>query len=132
MASRRTVTYYSDLSGVEIVNEDATVWFSLDGTDYEIDLTSVEQAVLREALAPFIAAAGVITQPNEGQPVAVRDTSSGVPPPGVLRAWALENGFDVPARGRLPDAVREAYVAASSHQEMASIKRLLDPVSKLA
>lgn len=29
-----------------------------------------------------------------------------------VRAWARENGYDIGARGRLPDEVRAAYAAA--------------------
>lgn len=37
------------------------------------------------------------------------------PTASVVRSWALEQGLDVPERGRLPEAVVEAYTEA--HRE---------------
>ncbi|MEU2340062.1 histone-like nucleoid-structuring protein Lsr2 [Streptomyces sp. NPDC013172] len=34
------------------------------------------------------------------------------PEPKAVRAWAAENGIDVPARGKIPDTVYEQYAAA--------------------
>jgi hypothetical protein len=37
-----------------------------------------------------------------------------------LRAWASRNGYECPARGRVPSAVREAYEAAQESEAVAS------------
>ena len=34
------------------------------------------------------------------------------PTPADIRAWARDNGFDVPDRGRVSSEVREAYLSA--------------------
>ena len=34
------------------------------------------------------------------------------PSPADIRAWARDNGFNVPDRGRVSSEVREAYAAA--------------------
>ena len=47
----------------------------------------------------------------------------------TLRLWARENGFDVPARGRIPELAREAYKVANSHRDVTVINRLLAPGS---
>ena len=39
--------------------------------------------------------------------------ASGGPSAAELRAWARENGWDVPERGRVSAEVREAYSAAN-------------------
>lgn len=130
MAQRTVIAYYSDLSGAEIDEQCVGVRFELDGSAYEIDLAEDEQDALRAALAPFVAAARPARTEPKGQPrasVTAHDRDD--PSPGAMREWARENGFDVPARGRVPELVREAYKAANSHRDVATIKRLLTPVS---
>lgn len=130
MAQRTVIVYYSDLSGAEIDEQGVGVRFELDGTAYEIDLAEDEHDALRAALAPFVAA----SRPARTEPTRQLGASSAAnrrdePSSGALRQWARENGFDVPTRGRVPELVREAYKAANSHRDVASIKRLLTPAS---
>lgn len=130
MSRRTVIAYYSDLSGAEIDEQGVGVRFELDGTSYEIDLAEDEQDALRAALAPFVAAARPARTDPQGQPRAsVTARGRDDPTPSAMREWARENGFDVPARGRVPELVREAYKAANSHRDVATIKRLLTPVS---
>ncbi|TIC79902.1 Lsr2 family protein [Nocardioides sp. GY 10113] len=131
MARRTIVTYYSDLSGAEIRSEGVGVPFGLDGDAFEIDLSPEEHEALREALAPFVAAARRVRTTSSHDPRSVNDESkAGLPDPQTLRQWALENGFDVPARGRVPELVREAYKAAHVHRDVTTIGRLLSPMSQ--
>jgi hypothetical protein len=41
--------------------------------------------------------------------------------PSEIRAWALESGFDLPSKGRLPDDVLHAYEAAHLPGEAADV-----------
>ena len=129
MAQRTVIVYYSDLSGAEIDERGVGVRFELDGTAYEIDLAANEHDALRAALAPFVSASRPARTEPTHQPRASSAADRRVEPSAsALRQWARENGFDVPTRGRVPELVREAYKAANSHREVASIKRLLTPV----
>jgi hypothetical protein len=107
MAKKTVETYFSDLSGAQIDGSAPTTHFAVDGRSYEIDLTPAEKAALDQALAPYVAAA----RPAAGTRRARSSTPSGVEPRAV-RAWAAEQGIDVPARGRVPASVVEAYTAA--------------------
>lgn len=49
---------------------------------------------------------GVVTRDEKSAPEATGPDSKAV------RAWAAENGIDVPKRGKIADAVVEAYTAA--------------------
>ncbi|WP_377639283.1 Lsr2 family protein [Oryzobacter terrae] len=130
MARRTVVAYYSDLSGVEIDDKGVGVRFELDGIAYEIDLAEDELDALRAAFAPFVAAARPARTEAQGQSRAsVTAPGRDDPTPSAMREWARENGFDVPTRGRVPELVREAYKAANSHRDVATIRRLLTPVS---
>ena len=90
-----------------------TVRFSLDGADYEIDLSAGNAAELREALARFVshgrrvrsAAAGS----RRGQTVAIgrEDTQK-------IREWAMANGYSPSSRGRISQDIKQAYDDAHS------------------
>lgn len=106
------VTLVSDLSGRPIDEAGATVRFGLDGTSYEVDLTAQEQDALRQALASYIDAARKVGNDRRHGTPATRSSTSSAPSPSEIRNWAVENGHEVPARGRIPALVREAYDAA--------------------
>ena len=130
MARRTIVTYYSDVSGTEIDKSGVGVHFSLDGDAFEIDLSEEEHEALRQALAPFVAAARLASaNPSRRPPAAGGDVTETEPNARTLRLWARETGFDVPARGRIPELAREAYKVANSHRDATMINRLLAPVS---
>jgi hypothetical protein len=105
------VTLSDDIDGGEAAE---TVRFALDGKSYEIDLNPSNAKKLRKALAPYMAAGR--KRPHSGRrsksPVAYRHTSL-EPDPAAVRAWAQSNKMDVPARGRIPKRVYEAFRAAS-------------------
>lgn len=115
MAQRTVISYFSDLSGIEISESEAGIRFGLDEADYEIDLSSDERQALRDALTPFLDAARRVDASRkknrrQGEPTPVPDAA---PSAKTLREWASENGFDVPSRGRVPEVVREAYRASN-------------------
>lgn len=86
-----------------------TVSFGLDGKEYAIDLNADNARSLRDALAPYVAHARPVSG-GRGRRASTRSGSG--PAPAEIRAWARENGFDVPERGRVSTEVREAYAAA--------------------
>ncbi|GAA2182999.1 Lsr2 family protein [Brooklawnia cerclae] len=86
---------------------DETVRFSLDGVNYEIDLSSANAARLREGLAGYIGSAR-----RNGGRRARAAASTKAPTATQIRAWAADNGFDVSARGRVPANIRAAYERA--------------------
>lgn len=129
MARRSVVTYFSDLSGVEIPEAGVGVQFSLDGDSFEIDLSAEERESMVQALAPFVAAAREVG-PISGAARAQQGDGGRTteePDARTLRIWGHENGFDVPARGRVPELVREAYQAANANRDVVAISRLLAP-----
>ena len=100
------VVLQDDIDGSEPAK---TVQFSLDGTAYEIDLGEQNAAALRDALAPWIAAArraspGHIPSPRSKP----RRSSETVD----IRRWAKENDIPVSDRGRISVDLRTQYEAA--------------------
>jgi len=88
-----------------------TVSFALDGTAYEIDLSASNAADLREAFAPYVAAARRVTG-GPGSRRRGRRASSAAARPADVRTWAAEQGITVGPRGRIPADVMAQYEAA--------------------
>ncbi|WP_185923638.1 histone-like nucleoid-structuring protein Lsr2 [Streptomyces sp. WAC05374] len=114
MAQRVVVTLFDDIDGGEAAE---TVTFGLDGKTYEIDLNPANAKKLRKALAPYMAAGrrqtGAATGGGGSRSRAAYKHTSLEPDPAAVRAWAQSNKMDVPARGRIPKRVYEAFREAS-------------------
>ncbi|MCX4511823.1 MULTISPECIES: histone-like nucleoid-structuring protein Lsr2 [Streptomyces] len=109
MAQRVVVTLFDDIDGGEATE---TVSFSLDGKSYEIDLNPANAKKLRKTLAPYVAA-GRKAGKHAGRPHREYRHTALAPDPAAVRAWAQSNKMDVPARGRIPKRVYEAFREAS-------------------
>lgn len=97
--------------------------FSVDGTDYEIDLTDASFAGLKAALKPFIKAARQTgsARPRAAAPAqrakgrkAGAKRAKGPTEAAVIRAWARANGMAVTERGRVAPELKAAWAAAGS------------------
>ena len=108
MAQRVNVVLVDDLDGSDA---DETVTFALDGTEYEIDLSSENAAKLRDALGVWVGHARR-TGGRRRRGAAGRSNGRSEATPAEIREWARNNGWDVPDRGRVASEVREAYEAA--------------------
>ena len=112
MAQRVNVVLVDDIDGSDAAE---TVSFALDGVDYEIDLSDKHAGELREAISLFVGHARRTGGRRRGN----RRSSTGGSGGGGgasaadIRAWARENGWEVPERGRVSAEVREAYAAAN-------------------
>ncbi|MDX3572395.1 Lsr2 family protein [Streptomyces sp. ID05-47C] len=104
MAQKVVVTLFDDIDGSEAAE---TIAFGLDGRSYEIDLNEANARKLRKALAPFVDAGRKRSRSGK----AYRQTEV-APDPAAVRAWAQANKLDVPARGRIPKKVYEAFTEA--------------------
>lgn len=102
MATQTTVRLVDDLDGSDAVE---TIEFTVDGKDYEIDLSEVHVDQLRDALAEFVAAARRAPAKRRGRaaaPKAGTDVSA-------ARAWLKENGHQVKDKGRIPADLMDVY-----------------------
>jgi hypothetical protein len=120
MAQKVLVQLLDDLDGKP--SEDvSTVQFGLDGVGYEIDLNDANAERLREIFGDYVAAArrtggrlkrgtGSVSKP------------AGNSEAGQIREWALENGFELSGRGRLPAHIVEAYAEAQKPKKRTPAK----------
>ena len=110
MAQKTIVKTFDDLDGSEIDEGGKSMTFSLEGTTYEIDLSSKNVTKMREAFAVYTEKARKVsgrggrgsTKAAEPAPLDTR----------AVRAWAEEQGLEVSARGRLSSELIEQYRAA--------------------
>ncbi|WP_370891124.1 Lsr2 family protein [Janibacter sp. GXQ6167] len=110
MAQKIKVELIDDLANGDGQEVEAaeTVSFGLDGSSYEIDLTSENAKALREALASYIAVARPVARRSSGggrshAKSAVRKDL------GAVREWARAAGYEVSDRGRVRADILEAY-----------------------
>ena len=110
MAQRVNVVLVDDIDGNDA---EETVGFALDGVDYEIDLSEKHASELRNALSLYIGHARRTGGRRKSGRRSSAPASDGGASAADVRAWARENGWDVPERGRVSAEVREAYAAAN-------------------
>jgi hypothetical protein len=117
MARKVQVILSDDLD--EDVPADETVSFSLDGTNYEIDLSEKNAKELRDAFSRYVQAARKVSRGGGSRASGggrSRATGGGGrmdrEQAGAIRDWARKNGHNVSDRGRIPASVVDAYEAA--------------------
>jgi len=109
MAQRIVLT--DDLDGSEATQ---TVNYTIDGQEYEIDLSEENVQQFHEALEPFVSKSREVERQTptsrrgkgDGRR---RNTSGGRDDIPQIRAWAEANGHEVSARGRIKKEVIDAY-----------------------
>lgn len=106
MAQKVNIVLVDDIDGSDA---EETISFALDGTSYEIDLNSANAGKLRAALAPYV---GHSRKVGGGRKTSRRASGGSGTSAKDVRAWARDNGYDLPDRGRIPGDVQAAYAAA--------------------
>jgi hypothetical protein len=112
MARTVQVQLLDDIDGSEA---DETLSFALDGTNYEIDLSTKHAEKLRASLAKFVAKSRRL---GRGHVVSTRRARAGGTPARTDRAqnqairdWAKSKRIEVSDRGRIPANIVEQYQA---------------------
>jgi hypothetical protein len=115
MAQRTIVQLTDDLDGKPIPDgKGETIRFSLDRTDYEIDLADRNAKALRDTFARYVSAArrtGAGTR-SGGRSRARRAGTTRDYDPRAVRAWAESEGIQVSQRGRVPADLVARFQAA--------------------
>lgn len=110
MAQRVNVVLVDDLDGSDASE---TVNFALDGVDYEIDLSDKHAGDLRKAVSLYVGHARRTGGRRKSGKRSSAPSGSDGASAADIRAWARDNGWDVPERGRVAAEVREAYASAN-------------------
>ncbi len=109
MAQQIQTLFIDDIDGGPA---EGTVRFGLDGTDYEIDLSTAHSEELHTVLAGYVTCARKANGTARRGPRGRRgadpfDTRK-------VREWARAEGIDIKERGRVPAEVIEKYKAAGA------------------
>jgi hypothetical protein len=110
MAQRVVLT--DDLDGSEATQ---TITYTVDGQEYEIDLSEENVQRFHEALEPFVSKSRPVerrvapTRRGRGDGRRRSNASSTRLDIPQIRAWAEAQGMDVSARGRVKKEVIDAY-----------------------
>ena len=123
LALRRNFTQPHAMATISTIADDfdgstpaETVYFSVAGKDYAIDLNEEHAAELADALAKvdelmknYTDKARPMGKSSTG--TARRSSKSSKPSQDnkAVRAWAQENGYEIGDRGRIPEEIQEAY-----------------------
>jgi hypothetical protein len=109
MTQKVNVLLVDDIDGS---GADETIQFGLDGTHYEIDLSSDHAQELREQLSRYVKAARKVTGPAD-VPARVRRTNANDAKNKEIRDWARERHLDVNERGRIPGNIVAQFEATN-------------------
>lgn len=102
MARREVTQYIDDLDNTPLTEDEVVVIrFSLNGTDYLLDVSPDNADKFHATLKPYVTAA-------RKAPVDVTATV----PAAEIRRWARENNHIVAHRGKIPREVIDAYELA--------------------
>lgn len=88
---------------------DETIRFGVDGSEYEIDLSTAHADEFRSAVRSYMDAGRKISR-TKSAPSITRNQET-----AKIRDWARKSGRKVSSRGRISAEVAEAYRAAQGH-----------------
>ena len=109
MAQKIQTLFIDDIDGGAA---EGTVRFGLDGTEYEIDLSTAHAEQLHAALQKYITHArkvGAASRAARGR----RGPAANAIDTTAVRSWAREQGIDIKDRGRVPGDVVAKYREAT-------------------
>ncbi|MGA4792066.1 histone-like nucleoid-structuring protein Lsr2 [Nocardia sp. AB354] len=112
MAKKVIVVLIDDFDGKSKAEE--TVSFSLDGVEYEIDLSTKNAGKLRGVFEQWTGPARKVGRIPRGKARTTgARTAADKQQTAAIREWAKNNGYNVSSRGRIQADIVEAYNKAS-------------------
>lgn len=104
--ARNDTTFVDDIDGSPA---EVRVEFSVEGDDYEINLTKTNRNAFIRDLARFMAAARKVG--GEGPKMHYQQTEAD---PRTVREWARANGYHVPDSRKVPKEIVDKFRAAGN------------------
>jgi hypothetical protein len=101
-----TTTIVDDLDGTPIEDGNAeSIKFSIDSTNYEIDLSKANAKALRDAFKPYVKAATIVVARRSS----AGTSKSNKEALNAARTWLRANGHEVSDRGRVAGDLMDLY-----------------------
>jgi hypothetical protein len=122
MAQKVTREFIDDIDGSPA---ERTFTFAVDGTHYEIDLSSENIKEFREAIAGFVDKARKVTVGSHGRrarKTSTRDSGRSREQVQAVREWARQQGHSISNRGRLPASIQQAFDQAHHGSQLTPVE----------
>lgn len=110
MARRVVMKVTDDIDGSELEVGKPPTTFSLNGTDYEIDLSAANAEKLTATLDPYIAGARRVAAKRQRRSTG---QSGNKERNRRIRQWARDNGHRVSSRGQIASGIIRAFEEAN-------------------
>lgn len=101
MARITVVEVVDDLSG-KVLTDPETIRFGIDGSEYQLETSQESAEELRSLLGEYAKVSRKRTTRRS-------DAARAATPVADIRAWAVQNGWDISERGRVPKVIVDAY-----------------------
>lgn len=116
MAQVKVVTYIDDISG-EAAEDVATIQYVWEGIHYEIDLSQAHREEYQGLIQKLVDHSRKVRAINLAKESTARSATPSAPTRApinreqnmAIRGWAIQHGFEVSLRGRIPAKVLEAF-----------------------
>ncbi|UOT08440.1 Lsr2 family protein (plasmid) [Rhodococcus opacus] len=111
MARKVVVEMVDDIDGTVFGDDGESINYAVDGVEYVIDLKDEHATELRETFEYYIAHSTRVggrkhRSDRQANPATARRS------PGEtqkIRAWAIEQGYPLSSRGRIPAEIEQAF-----------------------
>lgn len=84
------------------MSDPETVRFGIDGSEYQLETSHESAEELRSLLQKYV-------EVSRRRTTRRSDTARAAVSVADIRAWAVENGWDISERGRVPKVIVDAY-----------------------
>lgn len=114
MARKVVVELVDDIDGTEFGGDGESIGYAFDGVEYQIDLKDEHAKEFRETLEYYIAHSTRVggRKHRSDRPV---NPTAGKRQSGEakkIRDWAIEQGYELSSRGRIPAEIEQAFLDA--------------------
>ena len=109
MAQKVITEFIDDIDGSPA---ERTFTFAVDGTNYEIDLSTENIAEFKSAIGGFIESARKVKGGSNGRRTRSTWTNGGRrsrEQTQAVREWARQHGHNISNRGRIPSSIQQAF-----------------------
>ena len=118
MAQKVSREFIDDIDGSEV---ERTFTFAVDGTNYEIDLSSQNIKEFNEAIAGFVESARKVKASGTGRrahKTSTSDSGRSREQTQAVREWARQQGHSINDRGRIPASIQQAFDQAHQSSQL--------------
>ena len=121
MAQKVIREFVDDIDGSEA---ERTFTFAVDGTHYEIDLSSDNIKEFHEAITGFVDSARKVTTSGPGRrahKTSANTSGRSREQTQAVREWARQQGHSINDRGRIPASIQQAFDQAHQSSRTAAV-----------